>query len=352
MQWEIDGLVAPGAGQARGFTALDWVRGAFVTHTGIDPWPGTLNLRLAGGPAAGVWQDLRSRGGTLVPAGDGASCDAEVWPAGITAGGRSAPAAIVLPRVPGYPPDRLELVSPVGLRDLLGLVDGAAVTVAAAVPPPGLEAVVFDVDGTLVDSIGAYHRVASRVAEPHGFVVEAAMVRRALDADVPFWPQVLGDRAGDDALVATLRAATRAAWPEILQDHVRCFSGVGETLQALRAAGLRLGICTASGGETLGALAAAGVLDLFDAVVTAADVAHRKPHPEGLVRCMERLGVEPSRAAYVGDTAVDVRASRAAGLWPVGVLTGAGDGASLAAVGVRRLVRDVSSLPSVFALRG
>jgi hypothetical protein len=49
---------------------------------------------------------------------------------------------------------------------------------------------------------------------------------------------------------------------------------------------------------------------------------------------------------------VDVRASLAAGLWPVGVLTGAGDGASLAAVGIGRLVRDVSALPRVFGLGG
>jgi HAD superfamily hydrolase (TIGR01509 family) len=352
MQWELKGLVEPGAGLARGFTALDWVREAFVAQAGIDPWPGTLNLRLADAVAADAWQRLRDRGGARVPAGDADSCDAEVWPVGIAAGDRSAPAAIVLPRVPGYPPERLELVSPVGLRDLLGLGDGSPVTVSAAVAPPCLEAVVFDVDGTLVDSIGAYHLVASRVAEPHGYVVEAAMVRRALDADVPFWPQVLGDRAGDDAFVAMLRTATRAAWPDILRDNVRAFDGAREALQALRDAGLRLGICTASGGETFAALEAAELFGFFDAVVTAADVTHRKPHPEGLIRCLERLGVEPSRAAYVGDTAVDVRASHAAGLWPVGVLTGAGDGASLAAVGVRRLVRDVSALPAVFGLGG
>ncbi|MBL8224287.1 MAG: HAD-IA family hydrolase [Chromatiales bacterium] len=352
MQWELDGLVEPGAGQARGFTALPWVREAFIVHAGIDPWPGTLNLRVAGDADAEAWQGIRSRGGAVVPAGDAASCDAETWPVTVTSGARSAPAAIALPRVPGYPPARLELVSPVGLRDLLELADGARVTVAAAVAPPGLAAVVFDVDGTLVDSIGAYHLVASRVAEPHGYVVEADMVRRALDADVPFWPQILGDRAGDDAFIATLRTATRAAWPDILRENVRCFDGARAALQVLRDAGLRLGICTASGGETFAALEAAGLFGFFDAVVTAADVTHRKPHPEGLVQCLARLGVEPSRAAYVGDTAVDVRASRAAGLWPVGVLTGAGDGASLAAVGVRRLVRDVASLPRVFGLGG
>jgi phosphoglycolate phosphatase len=247
MQWELEGVVEPGAGQARDFTALARVREAFVAHTGIDLWPGTLNLRLAGTGDAEAWQVIRARGGTLLPAGDAGSCDAETWPVTLTAGARSVPGAIVLPHVSGYPPARLELVSPVGLRALLKLVDGARVTVAAAVPPADLNAVVFDVDGTLVDSIDAYYLVASRVAEPHGYIVEAAMVRRALDADVPFWPQVLGERAGDEAFVAMLRTATRAGWPDILRDHVRCFDGARAALQALRDAGLRLGICTASG---------------------------------------------------------------------------------------------------------
>jgi HAD superfamily hydrolase (TIGR01509 family) len=356
MQWELPGIVATGAGQAAGFTALPWVRAAFLDQAGIDPHPGTLNVTLAGGAAVDAWARIRAAGGSVLEAGDAGSCDAELWPVTLAAGTTTAaagpgalavPAAIVVPRVPGYPPDRLELVSPVALRALLGLADGAAVTVCAAAPPPALAAVVFDVDGTLVDSVGAYHEAAVRAAAPHGYTVDAAMVRLALDGDVPFWPLVVGERAGDSALLAALRDATRQVWPDVLREHVRAFAGAREILQDLSARGLRLGICTASGGETFAALQEAGLLDFFAVVVTARDVTHRKPDPEGLLRCLEGLGVAPAQAAYVGDTAVDVRASRAAGMWPVGVLTGAGDGTTLASAGAGRLVRDLRSIPRV-----
>lgn len=354
MQWDLRGIVSTGAGQAAGFTALAWVRAAFLDHAGIDPWPGTLNVQLVDEAARAAWAQVRATGGVLLPAADAGSCDAELWPvsllpaataSGSRGAGTAIPAAVVVPKVPGYPGDRLELVSPVALRATLALGDGDGVAVRAARPPPELEAVVFDVDGTLVDSVGAYQVAASRAAAPYGFQVDAAMVRLALDGDVPFWPLVLGERAGDETLVAALREATRQVWPEVLREHVRCFADARATVEALLARGLRLGICTASGGETLAALEEAGILGLFEVVVTARDVTHRKPHPEGLLRCLDQLGVAPGRAAYVGDTAVDVRASRAAGLWPVGVLTGAGDGVTLARAGVGRLARNLQSVP-------
>jgi HAD superfamily hydrolase (TIGR01509 family) len=122
---------------------------------------------------------------------------------------------------------------------------------------------------------------------------------------------------------------------------------VADTLARLAAAGLRLGICTASRGESFPALA--DVLGRFGTVVTAADVGRRKPDPEGLLRAAEALGVAPARAAYVGDSVVDIRAARAAGMYAVGVLSGAGDGAVLAAACADRLVAGHRDLPALFA---
>lgn len=351
-QWTVTGRVATGVGRGAGFTSLPWARAGLVAAAGIDPHPGTLNLRLEDAGHRATWATVAATAPATIPAGEPGACAADCVPVRLgRPGNRSpaVPAAVVVPRVPGYPDDLLEVVSPLALRAALGVADGAPLVVEPAVPPP-VDAVIFDVDGTLVDSIGAYVVAAARACAPHGLAVDGALVRRALNDDVPFWPLVVGERPDAAALEAELARAIRRVWPEVLATHVRSFPAVADTLARLASAGLRLGICTASRGESFPALA--DLLGSFSVVVTAADVARRKPHPEGLLRAAAALGVAPARAAYVGDSVVDVRASRAAGMYAVGVLSGAGDGAALAAAGADRLVAGHHDLPALFRAGG
>jgi phosphoglycolate phosphatase len=347
-QWTVTGRVATGVGRGAGFTALPWARAGLVAAAGIDPHPGTLNLRLEDAGDRATWAAVVAAAPATIAAGEPGACAAACVPVWLRQPGGVAPAvpaAVVVPRVAGYPGDVLEVVSPVALRAALAVADGAPLVVGGAVPPP-VDAVIFDVDGTLVDSIGAYLVAAARACAPHGLAVDDARIRRALNDDVPFWPLVVGERPDAAALEAELSRAIRRVWPEVLATHVRSFPAVADTLARLAAAGLRLGICTASRGESFPALA--DLLGCFGVVVTAADVARRKPDPEGLLLAAAALGVAPARAAYVGDSVVDVRASRAAGMYAVGVLSGAGDGAALAAAGAHRLVASHRDLPALF----
>jgi phosphoglycolate phosphatase-like HAD superfamily hydrolase len=136
-------------------------------------------------------------------------------------------------------------------------------------------------------------------------------------------------------------------WPGILREHVTVFPGISVTLELLVAAGLKLAIYTGSQGESLPPLAQSGLLRHFDAVLTAAHVAQRKPHPEGLIRCLEALGVGPEEAAYVGDSVQDIQAARAAGMTAIGVLSGTADSALLAAAGPHRVLPGHAALPGV-----
>jgi HAD superfamily hydrolase (TIGR01509 family) len=336
--WTLTGRVAAGVGRGAGFTALPWARAGLVAAAGIDPHPGTLNLRLDDAGHRALWAGLAAAAPESIAPGAPGACGAACIPVRVSRAGEgmaaAVPAAIVVPRVTAYPDDLLELVSPVALRASLGVADGERLRVRSAAPPP-VDAVIFDVDGTLVDSIGAYVVAAARASAPYGLTVDDALVRRALNDDVPFWPLVVGQRPDAGAVVAALGLAIRRVWPEVLATHVRRFPAVADTLRQLSASGLRLGICTASRGESFAALA--GLLEHFGVVVTAADVARPKPDPEGLLRAAAALGVAPARAAYIGDAVVDVRASRAAGMYCVGVLSGAGEGAGLAAAGADRL---------------
>jgi HAD superfamily hydrolase (TIGR01509 family) len=340
MEWEFTGRVTSGLGRGRDFTRLDWVRDAFVAAAGIDPFPGTLNLALRTAEDAETWQSLRAGPGWHIP-GQAGACDARCFPARLA--GR-VPAAIVLPAVPDYPQGQLEIVAAVSLRRELGLADGDDLQVTG--PPTGrLRAVVFDVDGTLVDSVDAYHIAAGRAAEPFGYAVTRAMVQEALNARREFWELVVTDPTErSDELVATLRRETMRHWQDVLHEHVRVFPGLRATLERLQAAGLRIAIFTGSRGESFAQLEAARLLELFEVVLTGADVADAKPHPAGLLRCLEALGVAPGEGAYVGDAVPDVGAAHAAGARAIGVLTGAADSAALTAAGAHWLAADHAAL--------
>jgi phosphoglycolate phosphatase-like HAD superfamily hydrolase len=215
---------------------------------------------------------------------------------------------------------------------------------------PALRAVVFDVDGTLVDSIGAYYLAASRACAEHELTVPAEAIRIALNGGPPFWHIVVPETRRTPELIATLRERTMHHWPAILREHVTVFRGVGETIEMLVAAGLKLAIYTGSRGESLPPLQQTGLMQHFDPVITAAHVVQKKPHPEGLLMCLKALGVRPDEAAYVGDSVQDIQAAHSAGMTAIGVLSGTADSALLAAAGPHRVLADHASLPRVLGV--
>jgi len=340
----IDGRVVRGLGRAADFTQVEWVRREFRHAAGIDPHPGTVNIAISGDGALSRWKEWRSLPGELLRSPEPAFCDARCLPARIA--GR-IPAAIVLPGVEDYPEDKLELVAALAVREHLSLDEGDPVTISLCEPIPA-RAVLFDIDGTLVDSIGAYLEVARVAAEPLGISVTAEHVRHSLATGANFWRSVLpADGADADSLRQRLSAHAVREWPRILNEHCRVFEGIEQTLDALCSAGIRLGIVSGARPEVLELLRRHGLLDRFDAIVLGADVARRKPDPEGILLGMGKLGMRPEETVYVGDTQVDIQASRAAGVRSVGVLTGAADSATLSACWPDRLISSHARLPAV-----
>lgn len=341
----LSGRVVTGLGQGASFTQVDWARNQFLTRLGIDPHPGTLNLILESPADLATWAGLKTQTGCVVTAAEPGWCDARCYP--VRLAGR-LPAAIIYPEVPGYPAAQVEIIAALPLRRELALADGDDLELEICRPLP-VQAVIFDVDGTLVDSLEAYRIVAALAAAPYGLSITRQVVRHALNTNHPsFWELVVPngqpDRAG---LIETLKQAARRRWPEVVQKHARLYPGLRATLETLRGRGFRLAIVTGSSGGSLQPLAEAGLLDFFEAVVTGKDVERRKPDPDGLYRGVAALGLEPGQAVYVGDTPVDVEASRAAGMAAVAVLSGAGDSALLSAAGPDRLIFDHTHLPEI-----
>ncbi|MCK6369817.1 MAG: HAD-IA family hydrolase [Gammaproteobacteria bacterium] len=339
--WELTGRVTSGLGQGARFTSLEWARHALIAQLGVDPHPGTLNLQLDSGPARSVWKRVRSTHGEKLTTPDGDACHAVCVPVRI--GGR-IPGAIVLPQVPGYDPSQVELIAAVPLRHQFDLRDGDEIDIAAT-DMSGVRAVVFDVDGTLVNSIEGIQIAAGRAAAMFGYRVALDAVRRALNEGESLWDLILPSQARrDPEIVSILRRETLRHWSQVLRESVHVFPGLPVSLRRLQDAGLRLAIVTGSRGESFLPLRREQVLDYFDPIVTADQVGRPKPHPDGLLLCLEKLGCAASEAVYVGDTSDDMRAGRAAGMRTIGVLTGAADGASLSIAGADRLVSDHAAL--------
>lgn len=341
------GRVVTGVGQGAGFCELDWAKQAFMSLCGIDPFPGTLNIVIDGAAGQAAWDAMKNRPGKRIRSDDPETCDALLFPVRIS---DSIPGAIVLPEVAGYAGDQIELIAAVSLREHLSLADGDTVRVTEQ-GPRQISAAIFDVDGTLLNSLEGYRIAASRATEPYGYEVTYETVRRALNLNEPFWHRVIPEgQPRDPATIEKLRDATMRHWPDVLAEFVTVLPGLEQALETLAAAGVRFGIYTGSAGESLPPLRDAGLLDYFEVVVTRSDVRQHKPHPEGLLSCLEQMGLEPHEIAYIGDSPHDVQASLAAGAMSVGVLTGAGDSASLSAAGAHRVLADIADLPELFDL--
>ncbi|MGE5538823.1 MAG: DUF120 domain-containing protein [Gemmatimonas sp.] len=132
----LSGRLVSGQGVARTFTREPWARSGFMAAVGIDPFPGTLNLSIPEGPQRTAWSAARISRGILMPAPSASFCDGRIFRATVAARARAAIAgAVVVPMVPGYPEDQLEIIAAVGLRDALGIEDGDELAVDVDLSP-------------------------------------------------------------------------------------------------------------------------------------------------------------------------------------------------------------------------
>jgi len=119
----IRGRLASGVGQGQYFTRLDWARRQFIGKLDIDPFPGTINLIVDDSESRSVWVRLKGMPGVRIdnPNGGPNDCDARCFHVAIEG---QVDAAIVLPEVTGYPPNQIEIIAPICVRDALGIDDG------------------------------------------------------------------------------------------------------------------------------------------------------------------------------------------------------------------------------------
>jgi HAD superfamily hydrolase (TIGR01509 family) len=213
-----------------------------------------------------------------------------------------------------------------------------------------LSALIFDLDGTLVDTNAAHVEAWVRACARHGYKVHADRIAPEIGKGGDnLVPDVLGKEA-EERDGEALREASKEEYLELAkQRRFRIFDGAGALLDELRRRGIRTALATSSGSEHLDATFGSAGEDLrtrMDVVVGKSDVEHSKPYPDAVLAAVEKLGLSPAECAMVGDTPYDALSARRAGVLTLGVLSsGLGfDERTLVSAGARRTWRDVGHL--------
>lgn len=195
--------------------------------------------------------------------------------------------------------------------------------------PPALPfarpaAVVFDLDGTLVDSAPDLCGALNRLLVEHGRTpIELAQVRLMVgDGAATMIRHGFSVRDGAAVDPATLLPRYLEIYHEAIAELSRPFEGVTEALTLLAAHGVKLGVCTNK--STFGARKLLDALDLTRhfKCVTGGDGPARKPDPAHIHAVLNELGVAPADAVMVGDSIYDIKAAKAAGVRSVAVTFG------------------------------
>lgn len=187
-------------------------------------------------------------------------------------------------------------------------------TDAASAP----RAILFDLDGTLIDTWQLYAESFRRALAPYlGHTpTDEEMIARGPGSERSFLLGWLGTDDGERS------HADFGRHYEALHGalHEGIYDGVPEMLAALRAAGYPLGVVTGKGRHAWQVTDREMGLGDFTVVVTDDDVAAPKPDPQGLLAAAEALGLPPGDIVYVGDSLSDLEAARAAGMRTAAVL--------------------------------
>jgi phosphoglycolate phosphatase len=202
-------------------------------------------------------------------------------------------------------------------------------------------AIVFDLDGTLVDSLADIADTMNHVLAEAGLPVHDLdayryfvgdgidmLTRRAL-------PEARRGPADIDRFVAAVKARYAENWNR----KTLPYDGIPDLLKACRTAGLKMAVLSNRPHDPTVAMVDSNLGGIpFDRVWGAQPAFARKPDPEGALKLAHDLAVAPDRCIFLGDMAVDMETAAAAGMFPIGALWGFRDAAALLSAGARMIV--------------
>ena len=216
------------------------------------------------------------------------------------------------------------------------------------------KACIFDLDGTLLDTLADLALACNTIMVRHGwpgheteqyrfFVGNgfAKLMERVLPAGV------LATLAPEE--VGALVREARDFYTAHLWEHTLPYEGIPEALHKLAASGIRLGLLSNKPDSETQLLACHFFPGILDAVAGSRPGVPLKPDPAALHALLEALSVSPQEAVYVGDSNVDMQTARNAGVFSVGVAWGFRRARELAEAGAGCIITRPAELPGLFS---
>lgn len=211
--------------------------------------------------------------------------------------------------------------------------------------------VAFDADGTIVDSLSLHMDAWSEAFKTFGITLHPRVLKSQFGRRADFFVRHFVEDA-DDEFVRRVVEEKRGIYRERIEG-VRLFHGTKELFKTLRNMGVRVGIATSASRWELDSYVDRFELRaLIDAAVAGNEIARSKPDPEILYKIFEKLEVDPSEAAYVGDSPHDMEAANACGALPVGVLTGGYGREVLERAGAARIFESIRDIDVSYLIEG
>ncbi len=205
-----------------------------------------------------------------------------------------------------------------------------------------IKAVIFDADGTLLDTREFIYQAYEHTLRSYGHEVpDRETMAKNFGLPLHDCYKVFAPAGDNDAL---------CHMHDVFQKNnyqlIDSYESLVLTLDTLRDRGLKIGICSSRTNHLLEALERVGIKDHCDAVIAGKDVAKHKPDPEGFLKAVAAMSVSPDRAAMVGDTPQDIGAGKNGGAaLTIAVTHGFGTREALLEAGANFVVDRLTEIP-------
>lgn len=206
------------------------------------------------------------------------------------------------------------------------------------------KAVIFDLDGTLVNSLDDLADATNYALRHFGQQVHSisAFMKMIGDGTRTLISRALA--ADKQELVEQVLAAMREKYMQICLDKTRPYNGLEQALEDLKKQGIKMGVLTNKDQKMAEKIVRHFFGDTFEIIIGGNNGVPVKPEPTALLGVLERFGVKPNEALFVGDSNVDVKTAKAAKVKAVGVKWGFRGEAELREAGAEYIIDEPQKL--------